>query len=102
MAELVFSTHAGTKRRPVVVVYDGGDDDLLVVPVTTHASRTTYDIPLAEWQQAGLRGASVVRMEKLATIAKTTVVHEIGRLSAKDWPVAEAALQQLFSAILDQ
>jgi len=83
-----------------MIVYDGGDDDLLVAPITSHAGRTRYDIPVAEWQQAGLRLASIVRTEKLATIAKTTVIRKLGRLSAKDWAVAEGALQELFRAIL--
>ena len=100
MAELVFSTQAGTKRRPVMVVYDSGDEDLLVVPITSQAGRTKYDIPVVEWQEAGLRLASVVRTEKLATVAKTTVIRKLGHLSAKDWLIAQAALEQLLRAIL--
>ena len=36
LALLIFSDGQGSKKRPVLVVYDFGDADLLVVPVTSH------------------------------------------------------------------
>ena len=99
LVALVFSNQAGTKRRPVMVVYDGGDDDLLVAPVTSHAGRTTFDVSVGQWQQAGLRLPSVVRVEKLATVEKSAIVRQLGRLSAADLVNVETALHRLFQAI---
>ncbi|MBM3860296.1 MAG: type II toxin-antitoxin system PemK/MazF family toxin [Verrucomicrobia bacterium] len=100
LVSLVFSNQTGLKRRPVMVVYDSGDADLLVVPVTSHGERTALDVPLMQWQNSGLRLASVVRVEKLATIEKTTIVRALGRVSAADWPNIEAALRCLWRQIL--
>ncbi len=62
-----------------------GDDDLLVVPVTGQAVRVAYDVILRDWKAAGLRLPSVARLEKLATIERTTVLRSLGRTSAEDW-----------------
>jgi mRNA-degrading endonuclease toxin of MazEF toxin-antitoxin module len=100
LVSLVFSSQMGMKRRPVMVVHDTGDADLLVVPVTSHGERTALDVPLSQWQDAGLRLASVVRVEKFATIEKSTVVRPLGRVSATDWSNVEAALRRLWQQIL--
>jgi mRNA-degrading endonuclease toxin of MazEF toxin-antitoxin module len=58
------------------------------------------DVPLTQWQAAGLRLASVVRVEKLATIEKTTILRQLGRLHDADRPRVETALRQLCRQIL--
>jgi mRNA interferase MazF len=100
LASLVFTSQAGAKRRPVMVVYDGGDDDLLVVPVTSHVGRTSFDVSVGQWQQAGLRLPSIVRVEKLATIEKSAIVRKLGRLHPADLVHVEGALHRFFQAIL--
>lgn len=100
LVSMVFSNQTGTKRRPVMVVHDGDDQDLLVIPVTSHASRSRYDGPVLEWQRAVLRVPSVIRAEKLASIAKTSLIRRLGYISAKDLANVDAALNQLFRAIL--
>jgi len=100
LAGLVFTSQAGTKRRPVIVIRDGGDDDLLVAPVTGQAARVAYDVSLRDWPQAGLRIPSVVRLEKLATIEKATVLRSLGRPSAGDWARVRERLAQLWQEIL--
>jgi mRNA interferase MazF len=100
LAALVFTSQTGTKRRPVMVIRDAGDDDLLVVPVTGQAARVAYDAVLSHWQQAGLRLPSVVRLEKLASIEKTTVLRSLGRPSADDWARVMEKLTELFAEIL--
>jgi mRNA interferase MazF len=97
---LIFSNQTGLKRRPVMVIYDGGDADLLITPITGQAGRTALDVPLTQWQSAGLRLPSVVRVEKLATIEKSVVIRQLGRLNAADRPNVEAALRQFWRQIL--
>ena len=100
LVELAFSTQAGLKRRPVVVLYDGGDDDLLIIPITTHPARTGYDVQISEWQRAGLRAPSVARIEKLATIAKSTVIRQLGQIVDDDFSHVRSTLDQLLQKIL--
>jgi mRNA interferase MazF len=58
---LPFTGGAGRKRRPAVVLLDMGDADIIVVPVTSQAARSSFDVPLLDWRQAGLHLASIVR-----------------------------------------
>ena len=100
LVPVVFSDGSGHKKRPVVIVYDGGDADLLVAPVTSQAARSPRDVPVVNWQQAGLRLPSIVRLEKLATVEKSTVVKKMGRITPDDWEKVKAVLEQFFADIL--
>jgi mRNA interferase MazF len=102
LVPVVFSDASGVKKRPVVVVCAGGDADLLVAPVTSQGARSVYDVPVVNWQQAGLRLPSIVRLEKLATVAKTTVSKKLGQLPQADSAQVKAALKQLFAAIVER
>ncbi len=84
LARLTFSSGEGQKRRPVLVAEDFGDDDLLVVPITSHAARTEGDIVLSEWKEAGLKLPSTVRVEKFATIEKSCIERNLGRLATAE------------------
>lgn len=100
LASLIFTSQAGAKKRPVMVIRDAGDDDLLVAPVSGQAVRIAYDVVLNDWQGAGLRLPSIVRVEKLATIEKGTVLRSLGRASAADWALVKISLTQLGHEIL--
>jgi mRNA interferase MazF len=100
LAALVFTSQAGAKKRPVMVIRDAGDDDLMVAPVSGQPVRVAYDVILSDWQKAGLRLPSVVRVEKLATIEKGTVLRNLGRVSAADWARVKERLKQLCEEIL--
>jgi mRNA interferase MazF len=100
LVPVVFSDSSGHKRRPVVIVYDSGDADLLVAPVTSQAARSQRDVPVVNWQQAGLRLPSIVRLEKLATVEKLAVVRKMGRLAPDDWENVRTVLKQFFAEIL--
>ena len=100
LVPVMFSDGSGQKKRPVVVVHDGGDADLLVAPVTSQAARSAHDVLVANWQRAGLRLPSIVRLEKLATVEKTTVVRRMGQLAPDDWEKAKTVLKQFFADIL--
>ncbi len=100
LAALVFTSQAGTKKRPVMVIRDAGDDDLLVAPVSSQAVRVAHDVILNDWRGAGLRLPSIVRAEKLATIEKGRVLRSLGRASAEDWARVKKSLTQLCDEIL--
>ena len=100
LVPVVFSDGRGHKKRPVVIVYDNGDADLLVAPVTSQRARSMRDVSVVNWQQAGLRLPSIVRLEKLATVEKATVFRKMGRLTPDDWENVREVLKQFFADIL--
>jgi len=97
---VVFSDGSGHKNRRVVIVFDSGDADLLVGPVTSQAARSSRDVAVANWQRAGLRLPSFVRLEKLATVEKSTVDRKMGNLAPDDWEKVKTVLKQFFADIL--
>ena len=99
LVPVVFSDGSGHKKRPVVIIYDGGDADLLVAPVTSQAARSVRDVAVVDWQAAGLRLPSVVRLEKLATVDKSTVIRHMGKIPP-NWKSTKSALKQFFAEIL--
>lgn len=100
LVPVVFSDGSGHKKRPVVIVYDSGDADLLVAPMTSQAVRSMRDVPVVNWQQAGLRLPSIVRLEKLATVEKSTVAGKMGRLAPDDWEKMKTVPKQFFADLL--
>jgi mRNA interferase MazF len=85
LVPILFSDGSGHKKRPVVGIYDSGDADLLVAPVTSQMARSSRDVLVVHWQRAGLRLPSIVRLDKLATVQKTTVIKRMGQLAPDDW-----------------
>ena len=100
LAGLVFSDGQGAKRRPVLVIHDFGDDDLLVVPITSQHARVQTDLILPNWKNAGLKLPSIVRVEKLATIAKSSVVRKLGAISPPESDRVKETLDIIFKQIL--
>ena len=94
-----FADAAGAKRRPALVLLDTGDADIVVGRITSQIARTTFDVELVEWQQAGLLLPSVVRVHKLATLEKRLVERRLGVLAANDWAQVQAKIQQLWASI---
>jgi mRNA interferase MazF len=99
LVPITFSDSSAQKKRPVLVVYDTSDADVLVVPITSHSLRSFEDVPIPDWRTAGLRLPSVARMSKLATVAKSSVVRKLGRLTDRDAQIALEALRQFFRGI---
>jgi mRNA interferase MazF len=90
-----FSDGAAVKRRPALVLLDTGDDDILVARITGQLSQTQFDLQLQDWQQAGLRLPSVVRLHKLATLDKQLVERSLGTLSNQDFQEVQVIFQRL-------
>jgi mRNA interferase MazF len=84
LVDFPFTTSGPGKPRPALVLLDTGDADVVLARVTTQPRSTPYDVPLSGWQQAGLLAPSVVRLHKLATLAKSRVQRVLGSLEAND------------------
>jgi mRNA interferase MazF len=94
-----FVDATGAKRRPALVLLDLGDDDIVVARITSQAARSTYDITLEDWREAGLLLQSITRLHKITTLEKRLVERNLGSLSAEDWEQVRAKLQELWAKI---
>ena len=68
-----FSSGAGFKQRPALVILDSSDEDVLVARVTTQPYDSTFDVTIQGWRTAGLLAPSVARLHKIATIDNSLV-----------------------------
>jgi mRNA interferase MazF len=84
LLEFPFTSEAGLKRRPAVVILDAGDADVVVARITTQPYATGFDVAIRNWQGVGLLAPSVIRLHKLATIEKALVQRRLGRLQEPD------------------
>jgi len=94
-----FRDRLAERTRPAVVVSAlayNQQGDLVVAAVTSQAARFASDYPLQDWAAAGLQFPSTVRM-LLATAAEMRVLHQVGRLSARDWAEVQTRVRQLFA-----
>jgi mRNA interferase MazF len=95
LVDFPFTVSGPGKPRPALVILDTGDVDVLLARVTTQSRATPYDVTLAGWQQAGLLAPSIVRLHKLATLAKTRIHRQLGILEANDRQQVAAVLRQI-------
>ena len=76
------------KPRPAIILQDDAFDATVLVticPFTTHAVDAPLTrLPIAPSELNGLRTASQLMVDKIATVSKTKVERRIGRLSDAD------------------
>jgi mRNA interferase MazF len=98
-----FTDQTTTKKRPAVVVssqaYHQDKPDLLLMAVTSQVSstRSVGEVPIADWQGAGLIKPSVIK-PVITTLEKRLVIRTLGRLNAQD----RHALSKTFPTILGE
>ena len=92
-----FADASGVKRRPALVLLDTGDADVIVARVTSQLARGSFDVEIAEWRKAGLLLASVVRVDKVATLKKRLVERRLGVLTSEDWARVQYVIRQLWT-----
>lgn len=95
LVDFPFTASGSGKPRPALVLLDTGDADVLLARVTTQPRSTAYDVALSHWQHAGLLAPSIVRLHKLATLAKSRVLKHLGSLHVNDRQQGAAVLQQI-------
>ncbi len=88
-----FTTSGPGKPRPALVVLDTGDADVVLARVTTQFATTPFDVSLQQWQNAGLLAPSIVRLHKLATIAKSSIIRSLGTVDPADRPAISTAIR---------
>jgi mRNA-degrading endonuclease toxin of MazEF toxin-antitoxin module len=103
MAVVHFTEGVGSKRRPVVVVqadrFNGALFDTIVASVTSNVglagppNRFLIDPSTDEGSRTGLKFPSVVRCDRLFTIARSTLGKKLGQLSAADLSHIDSCLK---------
>ena len=85
LAAYPFSDRTGSKVRPAVIVSGPHRSrDLFVVPLTSRADRLVEgEFSLAEWTNAGLNMASVVK-RGLFTVDESFILKRVGTLGTMD------------------
>jgi mRNA interferase MazF len=88
----------GTKVRPVLIINDGLglEIDVSILRVTSQKTRNEYDIALNDWEEAGLKKASVVRVSKLSTIHYLLCRDYIGKVSKADMENIKSAFIKFY------
>ncbi|HVT27409.1 MAG TPA: type II toxin-antitoxin system PemK/MazF family toxin [Lacipirellulaceae bacterium] len=85
------------KKPPALVICDTGDQDVVLARVTTQVRHDQFDLELIDWKAAGLLAPSVVRLHKLATIDKSLVQRQLGRVSDSDYKCIASLFRKLSS-----
>jgi mRNA interferase MazF len=83
LCEFPFTSGASSKPRPALALFDLGAD-AVVCRVTSVARAGALDIPVSDWQQAGLLKPSVARLDRLVTAEKSVLWRRLGGLSDRD------------------
>lgn len=83
VAEILFTDGSAAKKRPVLILWLDGQDTV-VAAVTSASPRSVTDVLLQDWQQSGLRTASVVRLARLDCLEQSLLIARIGHISQAD------------------
>jgi mRNA-degrading endonuclease toxin of MazEF toxin-antitoxin module len=94
-ARFRFLEGAGSKIRPVVVLSRpvGPFNVVSVVPLSSSSALTDADIALDDWQAAGLRVPTVVRVHRITAFLREDLNALLGTLSPGDSAKLDAALR---------
>jgi len=82
-----FTDLTSTKLRPALVLYEG-EKDVVVAFISSRITKTRpIDILInenhSEFKQTGLKLASSVKLDKIATLSKELILGEIGEVGPK-------------------
>jgi mRNA interferase MazF len=83
IAEILFTDGSASKKRPVLILWLDAQD-AIVAAVTSASPRSVTDVTLQDWQQSGLRVASVIRLARLDCLEKSLLIARIGHISPAD------------------
>jgi mRNA interferase MazF len=82
-----FTDLTATKLRPALVLYEGEKDVVAAFISSRTEKPKTTDIIInekhPEFKQTGLKLASIIKLDKVATISKSLIVGEIGEAGTK-------------------
>ena len=83
LADIPFTDGSASKIRPVLVLWLDAADCVLAA-VTSAPPRSPSDVPLVNWQAAGLRVPSTARLSRLDCLQQILLVKKLGKISPSD------------------
>ncbi|MGB3777815.1 MAG: type II toxin-antitoxin system PemK/MazF family toxin [Tunicatimonas sp.] len=96
LLEFPFTDGQRSKKRPALMLLDTQDGDMIVCRITSKLHHTAFDFVIQEWQAAGLKLPSVVRVHKIATLERGMVLTKFGTINEQD----KKSIQQIFRGLL--
>jgi mRNA interferase MazF len=78
-----FTSGATSKIRPALVLFDL-PQDVIICRVTSVPHAGPSDVPLTDWQAAGLLKPSVARLDRVVTAERTVLIRCLGVLTPGD------------------
>lgn len=79
-----FTDTVGIKRRPALLLATDAEGDGIFARITSELYQTPYDVLVHDWEEAGLKLPSVIRVHKLATLGLDMIEEKRGVLSERD------------------
>jgi mRNA interferase MazF len=83
LCDFPYTSGTNFKKRPCLVLLDLGAD-VLIARITSIPHTEAYDLPVRDWQQAGLLKPSTVRLARLVTIERNLLLKQLGVLTSFD------------------
>jgi mRNA interferase MazF len=83
LAEILFTSGAASKLRPVLVLWQDAAD-VVVAAVTKAPPRSPTDVLLQDWAAEGLVVVSTVRLSRLDCLEQALLRRRLGRISQAD------------------
>jgi mRNA interferase MazF len=96
-----FTDLTATKLRPALVLYEGEKDVVAAFISSRTEKPKTTDIIInekhPEFKQTGLKLASVIKLDKVATLSKSLIVGEIGEVGTKTKKAINHKIAELYT-----
>ena len=93
LCQFPFTSGEISKKRPVLVLFDL-DPDSIICRITSIPHSGPLDVPIANWQSAGLAKPSVARLNRLVTVEKSLLTRRLGEIDPADAAKITAAWNQ--------
>jgi mRNA interferase MazF len=96
-----FTDQSTIKKRPAVIIssneYNRNRPDIILMAVTSQIRSMDFygDLPVRQWQEAGLLKPSVIK-PICTTVEKHLILKTLGRLQKQDMTALDEALQIIF------
>jgi len=78
------------------VLSDTNDEDVILCRIISKIWKTSYDVEVIPSASNGLLVASVIRVQKIAALAKTSIIRSIGQINTNE----RTRVYKAFHAIL--
>ena len=87
-----FTSGAAAKVRPALILFDFSQD-AVICRITSVSHGGALEVPISDWQSAGLLKPSFARIDRIVTAEKSIFLRQLGALS----PADQTAIRNLWN-----